>query len=65
MARCGRSLRGKWAVDPDRITASPMYKMEPPRIPEAPPDVLTDDQLRRLVTVPPDETLRVAAQRMS
>lgn len=39
----------KWAVEEGEIKASPMAKMKPPKIPEAPPDVLTDEQLKKLL----------------
>jgi site-specific recombinase XerD len=39
----------KWAVDEGEIKASPMVRMKPPRVPEEPPAVLTDEQLRRLL----------------
>ena len=38
----------KWLVDEGEIKESPMVKMKPPRIPEQPPDVLTDDQIKAL-----------------
>ena len=37
-----------WLVDEGEIVDSPMPKMEPPRVPEEPPAVLSDDQLARL-----------------
>ena len=37
-----------WLVDEGGIVASPMRKMKPPRVPEEPPAVLSDDQLARL-----------------
>lgn len=39
----------KWLVNEGEITRSPMEQMKPPQIPEEPPTVLTDDQLRRLL----------------
>ena len=39
----------RWAVEDGEISASPMEKMSPPKVPEDPPDVLTEDELRRLV----------------
>ncbi|MEX2236041.1 MAG: tyrosine-type recombinase/integrase [Dehalococcoidia bacterium] len=46
-----RSLQAfwKWAVDEDEIPASPMAKMTPPTIPEEPPAVLRDEELRTLL----------------
>ena len=41
----------KWALSEDEITASPMERMRPPIVPEEPPDVLTADQLGRLLKV--------------
>ncbi|MHB0870747.1 MAG: tyrosine-type recombinase/integrase [Chloroflexota bacterium] len=39
----------KWLVDEGEITASPMEKMKPPQVPETPPPVLGEDELRRLL----------------
>jgi site-specific recombinase XerC len=39
----------KWAVAEGELAASPMAGMNPPRIPDEPPPVLSDDQLRRLL----------------
>ncbi len=36
-------------VDFGEITASPMAKMRPPRVPEVPVPVLTDEQLKKLL----------------
>lgn len=41
----------KWCVEEGEIKASPMANMKPPKIPEAPPAVLTDDQLKKLLKV--------------
>jgi site-specific recombinase XerC len=41
----------KWLVEESELPASPMARMHPPQIPESPPDVLTDDQLRHLFKV--------------
>lgn len=41
----------KFLVDEGEITESPMDRMRPPKIPETPPPVLTDDDLRALVSV--------------
>jgi site-specific recombinase XerD len=38
-----------WLVDEGELRASPMARMRPPHVPEAPPPVLTDDELRRLL----------------
>lgn len=45
-----RSFFG-WLVDEGEIPRSPMERMKPPRLPEAPPDVLRDAELRRLLDV--------------
>src|SRR6266487_2724091 len=37
----------KWAVGEEELDANPMTGMEPPKIPEEPPPVLSEDQLRR------------------
>lgn len=39
----------RWLVDEGEIKASPMERMRPPKLPEAPPPVLTDAQLRKLL----------------
>ena len=46
-----RSLQAffKWAMQDDEINDSPMRNMKPPHVPEAPPDVLTEEQLRRML----------------
>lgn len=46
-----RSLQSffKWASEEGEIRESPMKNMKPPHVPEAPPDVLTEDQLRRIL----------------
>jgi site-specific recombinase XerD len=46
--RALRSFFG-WLVDEGEIRESPMARMKPPRLPEAPPPVLTDDQQRRII----------------
>lgn len=38
-----------YAVEEGEIRVNPMANMKPPKIPEAPPDVLDDDQLRSLL----------------
>jgi site-specific recombinase XerD len=40
---------GWLAGDGDEIAESPMARMKPPRVPENPPDVLTDEQVRALL----------------
>ena len=44
--RCRRYF--EWLVD-DEIKRSPMEKMKSPTVPEEPPPVITDDELRRLL----------------
>jgi site-specific recombinase XerD len=39
----------KWAVADGEVTDSPMRNMRPPKIPEDPPAVLSEDQLRALL----------------
>ena len=39
----------KWLAEEGEIRESPMARMKPPRVPEAPPDVLKEDQLRALL----------------
>jgi site-specific recombinase XerD len=39
----------RWATDEGELSASPMAHMRPPAVPEAPPAVLTDDELRDLL----------------
>jgi integrase/recombinase XerC len=39
----------KWAVTEGELDASPMAGMNPPQIPDEPPPVLTDEELRRLL----------------
>lgn len=38
-----------WLLEEGEITASPMARIKPPQVPEEPPEVLTDDELRRLL----------------
>jgi site-specific recombinase XerD len=38
-----------FCVEEGELTASPMANMSPPKVPESPPDVLTDDALRDLL----------------
>lgn len=46
-----RSLHSffNWLADEGEITASPMARMKPPHIPEESPDVLSEDDLRKLL----------------
>jgi site-specific recombinase XerD len=39
----------KWALEEGEITESPMRNMRPPQVPENPPPVLSDDQMRALL----------------
>ncbi len=39
----------KWLVEEGEVKENPMARMKPPRVPEAPPDVLREDQLKALV----------------
>lgn len=39
----------RWLVDDGELRESPMVRMKPPTIPETPPEVLRDDQLRKLL----------------
>jgi len=39
----------KWAVEEGEIKSSPMANMSPPAVPEDPPAMLTDDQVRALL----------------
>lgn len=39
----------KWLVEEGEVKVSPMVHMKPPHVPEAPPDVLTEQQLRKLL----------------
>ena len=59
LARLQASQRGEplpqppavlqWLADEGEIRESPMARMKPPTIPETPPEVLRDDQLKKLV----------------
>jgi site-specific recombinase XerD len=48
-----RSLQAfwKWAVEEGELRDSPMARMKPPKIPENPPDVLREEQLKALVVI--------------
>ena len=39
----------KWLTDEGEVKESPMGRMKPPRVPQDPPDVLREDQLKALV----------------
>lgn len=39
----------RWALDEGEVRTSPMERMKPPRLPEAPVPVLRDPELRRLI----------------
>ena len=41
----------KWAVEEDVIAQSPMERMKPPMVPEEPPPILSQEDLRRLIGV--------------
>jgi site-specific recombinase XerD len=41
----------KWAVEEGEIKDSSMSRMKPPRVPETPPDVLREDELKALLAV--------------
>jgi site-specific recombinase XerD len=38
-----------WLLEEGEISASPMARIKPPQVPEQPPEVLSDDELRRLL----------------
>jgi site-specific recombinase XerD len=46
---CGAFFR--WLVDEGEVKSSPMERMKPPRLPEEPPPVLRESELRRLLDV--------------
>ncbi len=48
--RALRSFFG-WLVEEGELRASPMERMKPPRLPEAPPPVLRDTDLRHVIAV--------------
>lgn len=39
----------KWLLEEGQISSSPMRNMKPPRVPEDPPDVLSDEDIRALL----------------
>jgi site-specific recombinase XerD len=41
----------RWAVEDGELGESPMAKMKSPKVPEDPPDVFTEDELRRLMKI--------------
>ncbi len=47
----------KWAVAEGELKASPMANMKPPAVPEEPPTVLSDDDLRKLLLACAGKTL--------
>lgn len=51
VAKHYRSLQQlfRWLLDDGEITRSPMERMHPPAVPEQPVDILTDDELSRLL----------------
>lgn len=51
VAKHYRSLQQlfRWLLDDGELTRSPMERMRPPMVPEQPVDVLSDDELRRLL----------------
>ena len=46
-----RSLQAfwKWATEEGEVGVSPMLNMKPPKVPDTPPPILTEDELRRLL----------------
>jgi site-specific recombinase XerD len=46
-----RSLQAffKWLTEENEMDASPMARMSPPHVPDDPPAVLTEDDIRRLL----------------
>ncbi len=41
----------KWLVEEGEVKENPMARMKPPRVPEAPPDVLREDHLKALLAI--------------
>jgi site-specific recombinase XerD len=41
----------KWLADEGEVRESPMTRMKPPSVPETPPPVLRDDQIKKLLAV--------------
>lgn len=39
----------KWLTSEGEITLNPMLKLERPRVPDAPPELITDDEVRRVL----------------
>lgn len=39
----------RWLADEDELPADPMAKMPPPQVPEQPVDLISDDEMRRLL----------------
>ena len=48
-----RSLQAffKWLLEEEELSSSPMVKMRPPRVPDEPPALLTDDDVHALLKV--------------
>ena len=42
----------RWLVDEGELRESPMARMKPPTVPETPPDVVREDQVKRLLDRP-------------
>jgi hypothetical protein len=40
----------RWLADEDELPADPMAKMPPPQVPEQPVELVTEDEMRRLLT---------------
>jgi site-specific recombinase XerD len=39
----------RWCIDEEEISVSPMARMKPPTIPDEPPEVLTEDAIKKLL----------------
>ncbi len=55
----------RWLVDEGEIRESPMARMKPPAIPETPPPVLRDEQLKKLLDTASGRTSMSAGTRRS
>ena len=55
----------KWSVEEGELRTSPMANMKQPKVPETPPPVLTDQQLKALLKACEDGALRSAETRRS
>ena len=53
VSRTYRSIQQlfRWLADEEEIESDPFVKMKPPKVPERPVPVITDDELRRLLEV--------------